>query len=101
MTPGSASASPFGPPHRARAGPGAQRLAWAARIELDLEYLDRQSAWLDLQLLVLTIKTAVAGSGVEGHPIDDPIAMPPTDDAGGSGSATDAGAASPAGRSGT
>lgn len=53
---------------------GRNQLTWPERIELDLEYVEQQSVWLDLKLLTMTAKVALRGAGVEGHPIDDPIA---------------------------
>lgn len=53
---------------------GRNSLSWADRIEIDLEYISRQSFWLDLQVLVSTVATVARGSGVGGHPPDDPIA---------------------------
>jgi len=53
---------------------GRNAIAWAQRLEYDLEYLDRQSAWLDAKILWWTVRSVLGGSGVEGHPTDDPIA---------------------------
>jgi lipopolysaccharide/colanic/teichoic acid biosynthesis glycosyltransferase len=53
---------------------GRNTLAWPDRIELDLEYVDRQSIALDLSILASTFSAVVRGSGVEGHPLDDPLA---------------------------
>lgn len=36
---------------------------WSVRIECDIDYVDRQSPWLDLKILLLTIPSAVAGVG--------------------------------------
>lgn len=55
---------------------GRNALTWAQRIEHDLEYLERQSAWLDVKILASTALAAIRGSGVQGHPADDPIATP-------------------------
>ena len=52
---------------------GRNALAWAERIELDLEYLDRQSPLFDLWVLALSVRV-VLGGDVDGHPVDDPIA---------------------------
>jgi lipopolysaccharide/colanic/teichoic acid biosynthesis glycosyltransferase len=52
---------------------GRNALQWGERIELDLEYVERQSALLDLQLIARTASTVVTGDGVEGHPVDDPL----------------------------
>jgi sugar transferase EpsL len=55
---------------------GRNRLDWAARIELDLEYIRRQSLALDLGILVRSVPALLSGSGTGGHPEDDPIAAP-------------------------
>jgi lipopolysaccharide/colanic/teichoic acid biosynthesis glycosyltransferase len=55
---------------------GRNLLDWASRIELDLEYVERQSLHLDLGILARTLPALVRGSGVAGHPHDDPIAAP-------------------------
>jgi lipopolysaccharide/colanic/teichoic acid biosynthesis glycosyltransferase len=55
---------------------GRNASTWAERIELDLEYVQRQSVLLDCRLLLRTVGALVSGSGVEGHPFDDPIARP-------------------------
>jgi undecaprenyl phosphate N,N'-diacetylbacillosamine 1-phosphate transferase len=45
---------------------------WSKRIELDLEYIDRVSPLLDLQILVRTIAKVFSGSGVlEGQRAED------------------------------
>jgi lipopolysaccharide/colanic/teichoic acid biosynthesis glycosyltransferase len=49
---------------------------WAERIELDLEYVHRQSVGLDLRILARSVLVVLRGSGVEGHPTDDPLAAP-------------------------
>jgi lipopolysaccharide/colanic/teichoic acid biosynthesis glycosyltransferase len=54
---------------------GRNEIPWARRIELDLEYVDRiQSPLADLRIFARSIAAAVRGGGVEGHPVDDPIA---------------------------
>lgn len=53
---------------------GRNAMAWAERIELDLSYVAQQSAWLDLRILGRSFTTVFRGEGVEGHPVDDPIA---------------------------
>ncbi|MDQ1382892.1 MAG: hypothetical protein QOG65_271 [Actinomycetota bacterium] len=55
---------------------GRNASTWAERIELDLEYVEHQSVMLDCQLLLRTVRALISGSGVEGHPFDDPIARP-------------------------
>ena len=52
---------------------GRNSLTWAARIEFDLEYVERQSPGLDLQIIFETIGAVAGGSGVEGHDPDDAI----------------------------
>jgi lipopolysaccharide/colanic/teichoic acid biosynthesis glycosyltransferase len=56
---------------------GRNELSWAERIEHDLEYVDRQSVWLDIRILASTIGVLATGSGVEGHAGDDPLSAPP------------------------
>lgn len=53
---------------------GRNAIAWAERIEHDLEYLDKQSPLFDLRILLMTATAVLRGSGVGGHPTDDPIA---------------------------
>jgi len=55
---------------------GRNALSWAERIDHDLEYVETQSAALDLRILVATVSVLVSGAGVEGHPVDDPLAAP-------------------------
>jgi lipopolysaccharide/colanic/teichoic acid biosynthesis glycosyltransferase len=55
---------------------GRNAIAWAERIELDLEYVEKQSIWFDLRIIASTATAVFGGSGVEGHPTDDPIARP-------------------------
>jgi len=56
---------------------GRNALTWSDRIELDLDYVEHQSPWLDLRILVRTVGAVLRGSGVAGHPRDDPIAANP------------------------
>lgn len=58
---------------------GRNAVAWSERIEHDLEYIERQSARLDLQIVGLTVRAVFLSAGVEGHPTDDPIARPEVD----------------------
>jgi lipopolysaccharide/colanic/teichoic acid biosynthesis glycosyltransferase len=58
---------------------GRNAVAWAERIEHDLEYVDGQSVKLDLTILLHTARALLSGPGVEGHPRDDPIAIPDED----------------------
>lgn len=54
---------------------GRNAIAWAARIELDIEYLENQSPIMDLKVLWYSVAAIVRGSGVDGHPTDDPLAQ--------------------------
>jgi lipopolysaccharide/colanic/teichoic acid biosynthesis glycosyltransferase len=56
---------------------GRNSASWAVRIQHDLEYVERQSVWLDVRVLACTVPVVAAGSGVLGHPQDDPIASSP------------------------
>lgn len=56
---------------------GRNSISWTARIQWDLEYIQRQSPWFDLQLLALTPVAVLTGRGISGHSRDDPLAMPP------------------------
>ena len=57
---------------------GRNEIPWAQRIEYDLEYIDSmQSPARDVSILIRSVLAALAGGGVEGHPVDDPIARPP------------------------
>lgn len=55
---------------------GRNEVAWGDRIEIDLEYLERQSPLFDLRILASTVRAVLGGSGVKGHPEDDPLASP-------------------------
>ncbi|MDX3245458.1 sugar transferase [Streptomyces sp. ME18-1-4] len=56
---------------------GRQCLSWPERIEWDLRYVRRQSFWLDLAILFLTVWTVLArGGATVGHD-NDPIAGRP------------------------
>lgn len=55
---------------------GRNAIQWSERIEHDLEYVDNQSLWLDLSLLLRTVPAVLRGQGIEGHPVDDPLAAP-------------------------
>lgn len=54
---------------------GRNSILWAERIEHDLEYVDRQSLLYDLWLVLRTVPAVLGGSGIEGHPVDDPLAV--------------------------
>jgi sugar O-acyltransferase (sialic acid O-acetyltransferase NeuD family) len=43
---------------------GRNRLSWEERIELDLDYVDRFSLWLDLEILARTVVVLARGDGV-------------------------------------
>jgi lipopolysaccharide/colanic/teichoic acid biosynthesis glycosyltransferase len=53
---------------------GRNVITWGERIVYDLEYVDRQSLAYDLWLLVCTVPAVLGGHGIEGHPVDDPLA---------------------------
>jgi len=57
---------------------GRNAIGWAERIEHDLEYVARQSPWLDLAILARTPGALLGGAG--GHPDDDPLTRPTTVD---------------------
>jgi sugar transferase EpsL len=48
---------------------GRNALSWEEKFALDVWYVDHQSFWLDLKILVMTVKRVFSGSGVtkEGH----------------------------------
>jgi lipopolysaccharide/colanic/teichoic acid biosynthesis glycosyltransferase len=56
---------------------GRNAMPWADRIEVDLEYVRDQSLLLDVRVLWWTVAAVLRGGGVEGHPVDDPLARPP------------------------
>jgi sugar transferase EpsL len=58
---------------------GRNAIGWGERIEHDLEYIDRQSPFLDVAILVRSVVSVLRARGVDGHPEDDPIAAPPPD----------------------
>jgi lipopolysaccharide/colanic/teichoic acid biosynthesis glycosyltransferase len=53
---------------------GRNALAWAERIEHDVEYVRTQSLLLDLRIMLGTAIVMLTGRGAEGHPEDDPLA---------------------------
>ena len=53
---------------------GRNALAWADRIEHDLEYVQTQSLALDLAILLATARVVLSGEGIEGHQTDDSLA---------------------------
>ena len=44
---------------------GRNAITWPERLEYDLEYLDHQSVWLDLKLLLLTLPAVLSGAGAD------------------------------------
>jgi undecaprenyl phosphate N,N'-diacetylbacillosamine 1-phosphate transferase len=56
---------------------GRNSIEWDERIEHDLEYIDRQSPWLDLKIVWRSLVSVLTGVGVDGHPTDDLLAKPP------------------------
>jgi lipopolysaccharide/colanic/teichoic acid biosynthesis glycosyltransferase len=52
---------------------GRNSISWPERIEIDLEYVQRQSPWLDLRILTQTLGAVLGGVGVHGHSADDPL----------------------------
>lgn len=58
---------------------GRNALTWPERIELDLEYVQRQSPLFDLRIIAGTAGALLGGSGVEGHASDDPFVLQPGD----------------------
>jgi sugar transferase EpsL len=53
---------------------GRNEMTWPERIEWDLRYVASQSLWLDLKILVRTVRAILVGAGVAGHSRNDPIA---------------------------
>jgi lipopolysaccharide/colanic/teichoic acid biosynthesis glycosyltransferase len=53
---------------------GRNRVSWPERIEMDLEYIEKQSVRLDLKVLWWSVAAVVRGTDVSGHPQDDPLA---------------------------
>lgn len=53
---------------------GRNQMTWPERIECDLQYVESQSLWLDLAILVRTVRVILIGDGVTGHSRNDPIA---------------------------
>jgi lipopolysaccharide/colanic/teichoic acid biosynthesis glycosyltransferase len=53
---------------------GRNGISWSQRIDLDLEYVERQSLPLDVAIMSRTVFAVVKSEGVEGHPRDDPLA---------------------------
>ncbi len=53
---------------------GRNDLSWPRRIELDLDYVERQSLRFDLQIIARTLSVMLRGDGAGGTAADDPIA---------------------------
>ena len=53
---------------------GRNDLSWPERIEFDLRYVEEQSLWLDLRIVVRTASTLVGGEGTQFTAANDPIA---------------------------
>jgi sugar transferase EpsL len=49
---------------------GRNRLGWAERTDLDLEYVRTQTLALDVRILARSVWVVLAGEGVTGHPTD-------------------------------
>lgn len=60
---------------------GRNALSWPDRIDLDVEYVDRHSLRLDLNILGRTAGALLSGDGVSGHATDDPFVMAAPSDA--------------------
>lgn len=56
---------------------GRNALPWTSRIDLDLEYVQRQSMRFDLAIIARTLKAIVSGEGVGGHDMTDPLVAEP------------------------
>jgi lipopolysaccharide/colanic/teichoic acid biosynthesis glycosyltransferase len=50
---------------------GRNNISWEEKFELDIWYIDNQSFWLDIKILLLTIKKVILSEGIspEGHEI--------------------------------
>jgi lipopolysaccharide/colanic/teichoic acid biosynthesis glycosyltransferase len=62
---------------------GRNALSWKERIDLDIEYIDQWSPWLDIKILVRTLWCVlVTREGLYGEDgVNDPFVAPPeTDD---------------------
>jgi len=60
---------------------GRNGLAWPERIELDIEYVERQSPAFDLRIIAGTASALLGGDGVEGHDSTDPFVVRESGDA--------------------
>ena len=64
---------------------GRNSLSWGDRIDYDVTYVETQSIGTDLRIILQTATTILSGDGIEGHPTDDPLAVPSGDSPGSSG----------------
>ncbi|PCK33602.1 sugar transferase [Pseudoalteromonas piscicida] len=46
---------------------GRNAISWEDKFRLDVWYVDNQSFWLDIKILLLTVKKVVARDGITGH----------------------------------
>jgi lipopolysaccharide/colanic/teichoic acid biosynthesis glycosyltransferase len=53
---------------------GRNSISWSDRIDLDLEYVNRQSMGLDVRILLATPLAVLSARGLDGHITDDPLA---------------------------
>ena len=53
---------------------GRNSLTWERRIEYDLEYRTDQSLVSDVKILLATVWVLLRGTGLKGHPTNDPLA---------------------------
>lgn len=53
---------------------GRNDLSWPERIEYDLEYIESQSLWTDLGIILRTVAALVGGEGAGATSPDDPVA---------------------------
>jgi lipopolysaccharide/colanic/teichoic acid biosynthesis glycosyltransferase len=42
---------------------GRNRLSYARRVELDVEYVSNWSLWLDIKILLRTVRAVISGEG--------------------------------------
>lgn len=55
---------------------GRNAMPWADRIRLDLQYVDHNCLGCDVRILWRSVQVVLRGSGVSGHPLDDPLSRP-------------------------
>ena len=46
---------------------GRNSLPWSKRIEYDIEYVNNYSLWLDLKIMIKTVKVVLTAEGVYGE----------------------------------